>query len=142
MDDSTARDDEKRRREATQAADHKVLGGHEIAPRSIPQHFDHSGCVDPKECERYELHERALNDGTAWAKPLPKGRKRRSDKRQRSVMISFRLGPDELESIERAARVRKMTLSTYLRECAMRTAALPHVEITNATGATCTTYTV
>jgi hypothetical protein len=125
--------DEIRRREAARDGEHVVNPdyGHEVAPRSIPSHMDHSNCVDPKECERYEFYAAAIdNPDEWWDHPLPK---KRSEKRQKHAMMSFRLNSDELKQIEWAAKARSMTISAFIRECALKTARQPYVRLISTT---------
>jgi hypothetical protein len=63
-----------------------------------------------------------MNDPDEWGEPLPV--KPRSERRRRAVMLSFRVGAQELASIEWAAQARGLTISAYLRQSALRGAYL------------------
>lgn len=65
-----------------------------------------------------------LSDPDEWGAPEPTKR-RKSDKRRRGVVVSVRLGPEELEAIEQRAKVRGVAIGTYLRECALTTTPMP-----------------
>lgn len=70
--------------------------------------------------------EQAMNNPDEWKDPLPE-KPRRSEKRQRSVMISVRLNSDEAASLEWAASARGWTISRFVRDMALECAALPVV---------------
>lgn len=58
----------------------------------------------------------AINDPAAWGPPK-KGRK--SEKRQRSTVVSVRMTQDELAAIQEKAKVYGHTIGTYMREVAL-----------------------
>jgi predicted DNA binding CopG/RHH family protein len=64
--------------------------------------------------------EKAMNDPTEWGEPIDEGRPRRSEKRQRAAMISIRLSPEELSAVQEEATARGVSVSRYVRECALR----------------------
>lgn len=58
----------------------------------------------------------AIDDSAAWGAPK---RGRKSEKRQRSAVVSVRLSQAELELIQEKARERGETIGTYMRQAAM-----------------------
>lgn len=57
-----------------------------------------------------------LGDDSAWEEPT---RAKKSERRQRAAMVSVRLRPEELATIQTGATRRGISLSAYLRECAL-----------------------
>lgn len=64
--------------------------------------------------------EATLGDPEAWEVPS-RGPKRKSEKRRRGAVISVRLSPEELEAVQAAAASTGESVSTYMREQALRT---------------------
>ena len=58
----------------------------------------------------------AIDDSAAWGTPK---RGRKSEKRQRSAVVSVRLSQAELELIQEKARERGETVGTYMRRAAI-----------------------
>jgi len=63
---------------------------------------------------------KAMDDPTEWGEPIDEDRPRRSEKRQRSAMISIRLTAEELSAVQEAATARGLSVSRYVREGALR----------------------
>jgi hypothetical protein len=61
-----------------------------------------------------------MNDSTEWGEPVDEGRSRRSEKRQRAAMISIRVTAEELSAVQEAATARGLSVSRYVRDCALR----------------------
>lgn len=59
---------------------------------------------------------RALDDASEWGVPKP-GRK--SEKRQRSAMVSVRMTEDELARVQAEAHALNQTVGTFMREVAL-----------------------
>jgi predicted DNA binding CopG/RHH family protein len=66
------------------------------------------------------------DDPAAWGdvEPAPK-RPRKSEQRQRSVVVSVRLSQRELEVVEEHATARGLSVSGYLRTAALEAASRP-----------------
>lgn len=64
--------------------------------------------------EADSLH--AIDDASEWGTPKP-GRK--SEKRQRSAVVSVRMTQDELARVQTEARALDQTVGTYMREVAL-----------------------
>jgi predicted DNA binding CopG/RHH family protein len=64
-----------------------------------------------------DIHTR-LGDDSAWEEPQPAPR-RKSERRQRGVMVSVRLSAAELEQVQAAAAEHGLTVATYMRTCAL-----------------------
>lgn len=60
--------------------------------------------------------EATLGVDSAWEQPA---RAKKSERRQRAAMVSVRLRPEELSTIQAGAARRSMSVSAYLRECAL-----------------------
>ena len=59
---------------------------------------------------------RAIDDASEWGTPTP-GRK--SEKRQRSAVVSVRMTQDELARVQAEAQALNQTVGTYMREVAL-----------------------
>jgi len=59
---------------------------------------------------------RAIDDASEWGTPKP-GRK--SEKRQRSAMVSVRMTEDELARVQAEAHALNQTVGTFMREVAL-----------------------
>jgi predicted DNA binding CopG/RHH family protein len=81
-----------------------------------------------------EQIEAMRDDDEAWGEPEPE-RKRKSEHRQRGAMVSVRLSPDELASVQAHAAEAGSTVSGYLRDLALAAARQPVVIVTWAGGA-------
>lgn len=68
--------------------------------------------------------EAMAHDPEAWGDAIPT-RARKSEKRQRGVVVSVRLTPEELEAIQGHATAVGETVSGYLRQVGLRAAAAP-----------------
>lgn len=106
----------------------------------------HSGRVDEvateegtiaivDERELVEQVEATRDDAEAWGDPVPeRGRKRKSERRQRGAMVSVRFSPEELEAVQAHAVDAGATVSGYLRSLALAAARQPIVTMTWAGG--------
>lgn len=63
--------------------------------------------------------ERDMNDPEAWGEPV---KPRKSNKRQRDVVVSVRFTPSELSAVQGLAADRHVFVSTLLRDLALHTA--------------------
>lgn len=73
---------------------------------------------------------RAIDDASEWGTPKP-GRK--SEKRQRSAVVSVRMTQDELARVQAEAQALNQTVGTYMREvalgCQSRSGAAPRFAV-------------
>lgn len=61
----------------------------------------------------------ALEDESEWETPS-RPRKPKSEQRQRGAMVSVRLTPAELETVQRAAGERGLSVAAFMREHALQ----------------------
>ena len=81
-----------------------------------------------RERELAEQIEAMRDDTDAWGDPVPAPRhKRKSERRQRGAMVSVRLSPDELATVQEHAAEAGMSVSGYLRSLALIAARQPVV---------------
>jgi hypothetical protein len=89
--------------------------------------MDHSNCPNPEECKVYEYYAKLMDDPDQWwERSLPK---KRSEKRQLDTIVSVRLNSAQLRALHAAAKARNMTISRFIRESALKAAAIPYVKI-------------
>jgi len=62
--------------------------------------------------------ERMLEDEDAWERP-ERSTKKKSERRQRGVMVSVRLTAEEMSRLQAAARERGVTVAAFIRERAI-----------------------
>ncbi|TKJ18928.1 hypothetical protein [Blastococcus sp. CCUG 61487] len=60
----------------------------------------------------------SLEDASEWGDPEP-ARPRKSEKRQRGIVVSVRLSPEEFELVEKHASSLGMPLGTFMRQQAL-----------------------
>jgi predicted DNA binding CopG/RHH family protein len=84
---------------------------------------EHKGSAPRDDAQLAAELEQAMNDASEWGEPIDEGRTQRSEKRQRAAMISIRLTPAELSAVQEAATALGLSVSRYVRESALRTAA-------------------
>jgi len=60
-----------------------------------------------------------LGDAAAWDTPARASKKKKSERRQRGAMVSVRLSPDELATVQRAAERVGQSLSAFMRHRAL-----------------------
>lgn len=65
-----------------------------------------------------ELHT-AMGDPSEWGEPIEVPAARKSEKRRRSAVISVRLTPSELETVEGLAAAAGVPLGTFMRQQAL-----------------------
>lgn len=88
---------------------------------------DEWGKIEPiRKRDRTAYYEARKDDPEIWGGPLPAPK---SQRRITASMFSVRLTPQQAEFIRWAARARGMSVSAFLRECALEKAALPVVAV-------------
>lgn len=70
-----------------------------------------------------------LNDPAEWEEPQRAPRKK-SERRQRGAVVSVRFTPDELADLQRRAEVAGLSMSAYLRRCAIGSNSAPAPALT------------
>jgi hypothetical protein len=71
--------------------------------------------------ELIERLEAMRNEPDAWGEPEPatKAVRRKSEQRQRALVISVRFSPSELAAVQERAHMRGQSVSTFLRSTAL-----------------------
>lgn len=69
--------------------------------------------------------EAMVEDEDAWEAPS-RAPKKKSEQRKRGAMVSVRLTPDELASVQRSAEREGKTISNFMRSRALTSAGTPH----------------
>lgn len=69
--------------------------------------------------------EAMMDDPVAWEAPA-KASKKKSEQRQRGVVVSVRLNGDELSQLQRASDAVGQSVSGFMRTCALRDSSVGH----------------
>jgi len=72
----------------------------------------------------HEDADRAINDPSEWGTPE---RARKSERRQRSAVVSVRMTAAELEAVQARSALVGQTVGSFMRECALSGSASTHL---------------
>lgn len=84
---------------------------------------DMKGTAMPNSNDNAEF-DAMLEDSSQWEEPTP-GPRRKSEIRKRGSVVSVRLLPEELHRIQVAATAANLSVSGFLRDCALKRAGSP-----------------